>query len=456
MSIFGVYGINNAAQTIFSGLHALQHRGQEGGGIATFQSDGSSYHHRGLGLIGEVFSNTKFQRTDSITGVGSTKYANKAQEGLDNIQPLFFKHRSGDFAIAGEGNLVNADILRDHLETKGCIFHTSTDSEILAYLIKKEGAVKRIDYIVDALNMMEGGFAFIIATKNRIYACRDKYGIKPLAVAKLGDGYVISSETCAFDFTGAQFLRDVEPGEIVCIDESGIRSTRFSRFQKHKVCAMEYIYIARPDSDIDGCNVHAFRKESGKRLAISCPAEADIVVGVPDSGLSAAFGYAEQSGIPYEMGLVKNRYVARTFIQPTQEMREKGVQMKLSAVRSIVSGKRLVLVDDSIVRGTTCLQIVKLLRAAGAAEVHVRIASPMMTHPCYYGVDTSTKEELLCSAKTLDEACRAIEADSLGYLSREDATGSSFGCSELCLACFGGGYPTALYKHDTTEYEEEI
>ena len=456
MSIFGAYGINNAAQTIYFGLHALQHRGQEGAGIATFEADGTCLHHRGLGLAGEVLSNGSLQKHMGTIGIGSTKYANKEQGGLDNVQPLFFKHKSGDFVVAGEGNLVNSDILRDHLETKGCIFHTSTDSEILAYLIKKEGPGKRIDYLVDALNMMEGGFAFIIATKNRIYACRDKYGIKPLAIAKLGNGYVVSSETCAFDLTGASFLRDIEPGEIVCIDEKGLRSTRFSRFQKHKVCAMEYIYIARPDSDIDGCNVHAFRKESGKRLAISSPADADIVVGVPDSGLSAAFGYAEQSGIPYEMGLVKNRYVARTFIQPTQEMRERGVQMKLSAVRSIVSGKRLVLVDDSIVRGTTCLKIVKLLRAAGASEVHVRIASPMMTNPCYYGVDTSTKEELLCSSRTLDEACKAIEADSLGYLTREDAVASTAGCSQLCLACFGGGYPTALYKHDTTEDEEDI
>jgi amidophosphoribosyltransferase len=284
-------------------------------------------------------------------------------------------------------------------------------------------------------------------TKNRIYACRDKYGIKPLVIGKLGDGYVVSSESCSFELIGATLLRDVAPGEIVTIDEKGLRSRQFSQFKRHKMCGMEYIYLARPDSDMDGCNVHNFRKESGRILARECPADVDIVVGVPDSSLSAAMGYSEESGIPYEMGLVKNRYVARTFIQPLQEMREKGVSMKLSAVRSVVNGKRLVLVDDSIVRGTTSIKIINILRNAGAKEVHVRIASPMMTHPCYYGVDTSTKEELLCNGRTLEEACKAIGADSLGYISAEGCRASTFGCSELCLACFDGEYPTDLYQN---------
>lgn len=454
MSLIGVYGVPNAAQVIYFGLHALQHRGQEGAGIAVFDSSGKCFHHRGLGLAGEVLKHIDAERCEGMKGIGSTKYANASQSGLDNVQPLFFRHKSGDFAIAGEGKLINAEQLTEYLENKGCIFHTATDSEILANLIKKDGNSKRLDYLLKALNMMEGGFAFIIMTRSRIYACRDKYGIHPLAIAKLEDGYVISSETCAFDQTGAEFIRDIEPGEVVSIDENGLRSTRYSRFQKHKVCAMEYVYIARPDSDIDGCNVHAFRKESGRRLAKECPCpDADIVVGVPDSGLSAAFGYAEQSGIPYEMGLVKNRYIARTFIQPSQAMRERGVQMKLSAVRSIVRGKKLVLVDDSIVRGTTCLKIVHMLRAAGAKEVHVRVASPMMTSPCYYGVDTSTRKELLCANKNIEEACREIEADSLGYLSLESTVSSAAGCSELCLACFGGGYPTSLYKHENEQEE---
>lgn len=448
MSIFGTYGVKNAAQVVYFGLHALQHRGQEGAGIATFDAEGKCIHHRGLGLAGEVFDHNRLSKFDGIIGIGSTQYANAAKGGLDNVQPLFFHHKSGDLAIAGEGNLVNAEQITDYLEDRGSMFQTYTDSEVLANLIKKEDREDRILHIVDALNMMEGGFTFLIMTKNRIYAMRDKYGIKPLAIGRLGEGWVISSETCAFELVGAEFVRDVEPGEIVTIDAHGLRSVRFSRFQKRKVCAMEYIYIARPDSDIDGCNVHAYRQEVGRRLAKECPADADIVVGVPDSGLSAAMGYADGSGLPYEMGLVKNRYIARTFIQPSQEMREKGVQMKLSAVRSIVSGKRVVMVDDSIVRGTTSLKIVKLLRNAGAKEVHVRIASPMMKYPCYYGVDTPTSKELLCSTRSLEEACRMIEADSLGYISCESSIASTGGCSELCLACFNGEYPTALYKYE--------
>lgn len=443
--------MNNAVHTVFLGLHGLQHRGQEGAGIATFNDEGICRNHRGLGLVGEVFSDAELNRLEGSMAIGSTQYANIARGGLDNVQPLFFHHKGGDFAIAGEGNLINSEQIQEYLENKGCIFHSCTDSEILANLIKKTAREDRIDNIISALNMMEGGFSFLILTKSRIYAMRDKYGIKPLALARLGDGWVVSSETCAFDLIGAEFIRDVEPGEIVSLDSHGLRSSKYSIFQKHKVCSMEYIYIARPDSDIDGCNVHSFRKETGRRLAEECPADADIVVGVPDSGLSAAIGYAERSGLPFETGLIKNRYIARTFIQPSQEMRERAVHMKLSAVRSVVGGKRIVLVDDSIVRGTTCLKIVKMLRAAGAAEVHVRIASPMMQFPCYYGVDTSTAEEILCSSRSLDEARQMIEADSLGFISCKAAVESTRGCSELCLACFNGEYPTSLYQHETEQ-----
>lgn len=448
MSIFGAYGIPQAAEVIYFGLHSLQHRGQEGAGIAVFTSDGECVHHRGLGLANEVFRNQDILRTPGLLAIGSTQYANFARGGLDNVQPLFFHHKTGDFAIAGEGALVNYNQISDYLEDMGCILQTSTDGEILANLIKKVGNEDRIFNLINAFNMMEGGFSFVIATRNRIYAIRDKYGIKPLAIGKLGDGWVVSSETCSFPLVGAEFVRDVEPGEIVTIDAHGLRSRKYSRFQKHKVCAMEYIYIARPDSDIDGCSVHSFRKETGRRLAVECPADADIVVGVPDSGLSAAMGYAERSGIPYELGLIKNRYIARTFIQPIQAMRERGVQMKLAAVKSVVNGKRVVLVDDSIVRGTTCLKIVKLLREAGASQIHVRIASPMMKHPCFYGVDTSTSKELLCAERNLEEACRMIEADSLGFISCKAAVESTGGCSELCLACFNGEYPTSLYQHE--------
>lgn len=452
MGVFGAYGIKDASAIIYYGLHALQHRGQEGAGIVTFDGD-QGYRHRALGLVNEVFNRQTLASLKGEIGIGSVKYANQSKGGLDNVQPLFFHHDTGDFAIAGDGNLVNSSKIADYLEKMGSIFQTRTDSELLAHLIKKNSMEDRIHSIVSALNMMEGGFTFLIMTKKRIYAARDKYGIKPLAIGRLGDGYVVSSETCSFELIGATYLRDVEPGEIVTIDHHGIRSRKYSQFQRYKMCAMEYIYLARPDSDIDGCNVHAYRKESGRRLYRECPADADIVIGVPDSSLSAAMGYAEESGIPYEMGLVKSKYVGRTFIQPSQEMRENGVKMKLSAVRSIVSGKRIVMVDDSIVRGTTSLKIVRLLRDAGATEVHVRIASPMMKHCCYYGVDTSTEEELLCSHRSLEEACKMIEADSLGYLSPESSVASTFGHAELCLACFTGHYPTSLYR-GTIENEE--
>ncbi len=448
MGVLGVYGVEHASTLLYYGLHNLQHRGQEGGGIVTFDENGKSYRYRGLGLLNEVFTDGKIDPLKGRIGIGSVKYANVSKGGLDNVEPLFFHHRSGDFAVAGEGNLINARQLADFLEKRGTIFQTDTDSEVLAHLIKKNSGEDRIERIIKALNMIEGGFTFLIMTKNRIYACRDKYGIKPLCIGKLGDGYVVSSESCAFGIMGATFIRDVNPGEVICLDSHGIRSNLYSRFSRHRMCAMEYIYFARPDSDIDGCNVHAYRKEAGRRLYRENPVDADIVVGVPESSLSAAMGYSEESGIPYEMGLVKHKYVGRTFIQPVQSMRELGVKMKLSPVESIVRGKRIVLVDDSIVRGTTCLKIVRLLREAGAKEVHVRIASPMMRFTCHYGVDTSTPEELLCSHRTLEEAREAIGADSLGYLSPESTRDSCFGCADPCQACFTGEYPTLLYDDD--------
>ena len=451
MSIFGVYNVSQASTILYYGLHALQHRGQEGAGIVTVDETEHFARFRGMGLVSEVFNKQNLATLCGRMGIGSVLYANKSKGGLNNVPPLFFHHHSGDFSIASDGNLVNARQIVDYLENKGGLFQTATDCELIAHLIKKEGGEDRINNLKDALNMMEGGFTFIIMTKNRLYAVRDKYGLKPLVIGSLGDGYVVASESCAFDLIGATLIRDVAPGEVICIDSKGLRSSRYSQFQRHKMCAMEYIYLARPDSDIDGCNVHAYRKESGRRLFQECPADADIVVGVPDSSLSAAIGYSEASGIPYEMGLLKNKYVGRTFIQPSQEMREKGVKMKLSAVRSIVRDKRIVLVDDSIVRGTTSLQIVRLLRDAGAKEVHVRIASPMMAHPCFYGVDTSTEEELLCSKRTLDEACHYIGADSLGYLSSPSTNKSCHAKADLCQACFTGEYPTVLYDFETEE-----
>jgi len=452
MGLFGVYGVKQASSVIYYGLHMLQHRGQEGAGIVTFDDEGKGHRFRAPGLVSEIINNKTLADLEGSIGVGSVSYVSIAKSSLTSIQPLFFHHSTGDFSIASEGNLINAHEIQAYLERTGSLFQTATDAELLAHLVKKGNAEDpRIFSLIEALNMMDGGFTFLVMTKNRIYAARDKYGIKPLCIGTLGDGYVISSETCAFDIIGAKFLRDVQPGEVVTIDHNGIRSRQYSKYQCHKMCAMEYIYFARPDSDIDGCNVHEYRKESGRRLYRECPADADIVIGVPDSSLSAAMGYAEESGIPYEIGLVKHKYVGRTFIQPVQNIRENSVKKKLSAIHSIVAGKRVVMVDDSIVRGTTSIKIIKILREAGAKEVHVRIASPRMTHPCFYGVDTSTFEELLCAHRGVEEACKYIGADSLGYLSPEAAIASCPGRTELCLACFTGKYPTSLY-----DYQEEI
>ncbi len=445
--VFGVWNVPGAAEITYYGLHALQHRGQEGCGIVSVNDEGQLKRVKGLGLVTEVFNETNLASLKGCMAIGHDRYSTAGGGGIENVQPFLFRHNAGDFALAHNGNLVNSNQLRKYLEDRGSLFQSTSDSEVLAHLIKKEPLERnspRIFPIVEALNMIEGAFAFLIMTKNRLYAARDKYGLRPLSIGKLGDGYVVSSETCAFSVIGAEFMRDVEPGEVVTIDHHGIRSRKYSEYQRHALCAMEYIYFSRPDSDLENVNVHAFRKETGKLLFQEQPAPADIVVGVPDSSLSAAMGYAEASGLPYEMGLIKNKYIGRTFIQPSQAMRDKGVKMKLSPVKSIVSGKRVALIDDSIVRGTTSKRIVTMLREAGATQVHVRIASPPIKFPCFYGVDISTYNELLCAHRNLEEACKAIEADSLAFLS-EQSLFKAGQRSDLCLACFNGTYPTSLY-----------
>lgn len=446
--VFGIFGVQDAASLTYYGLHALQHRGQEGAGIVSVDVDGTFRRVKGEGLVTEVFKENTLQTLAGDMAIGHVRYSTTGGGGIENVQPFMFRHNTGDFALAHNGNLVNSAQLRTYLENKGSLFQSSSDSEILAHLIKKETRHHnrpRIYAIIDALNMLEGAFAFLIMTANRIYACRDKYGLRPLSIGRIGDGYVVSSETCAFEVVGAEFVRDVAPGEIVTIDSHGLRSCDYSMYKRHEMCAMEYIYFARPDSDIEGCNVHAFRKETGRLLHKESPVEADIVVGVPDSSLSAAMGYAEASGLPYEMGLIKNKYIGRTFIQPSQALREKGVRMKLSAVRSLVRDKRVVLIDDSVVRGTTSRRIVQMLKEAGAKEVHLRIASPPIKNPCFYGVDISTYEELLCANRTSDEVLRFIGCDTLAFLS-EESLFKAGNRTELCLACFSGHYPTALYQ----------
>ncbi len=445
--VFGIYGVEDAAGLAYYGLHALQHRGQQSCGIVTVDGDGVFHRVKGDGLVNEVFSEQSMNRLPGKMAIGHVRYSNAGCNGTENVQPFLFHHSSGDFSLALNGQIVNYAQLRQELEDKGSLFQSSSDAEILAHLIKKQGIdrnLPRIFALKEGLKLLEGAFSFVIMTGRRIYACRDKYGFHPLAIGKLGDGYVVASETCAFDVLGAEYIRDIEPGEIVTLDHHGIRSKFYSMPERHAMCAMEYVYFARPDSDIEGCNVHNYRKESGRILFREAPADADIVIGVPDSSLSAAQGYAEESGLPYEMGLIKNKYVGRTFILPTQALREKGVKMKLSPVKTIVKGKKVVLVDDSIVRGTTSLKIVKMLREAGAAEVYVRIASAPLKYTCYYGVDVHTPEELISNSNDVEQVRRIIGADSLAFLSHEGMLASGKR-SDLCLACFNHEYPTKVY-----------
>ncbi len=444
--VIAIYNVNHASENIYYGLHSLQHRGQEGCGMVVRNDNNELNRIKGEGLVNEVFNKDKLNRLEGKTGIGHVRYATQGGGGIENVQPFLFHHHGGDFALAHNGNIVNSKELRKYLEDNGSIFQSTSDSEILAHLIKKDSAeVNRTQVILNALNMLEGAFAFVIITKDKIYACRDKYGLRPLSIGTKDDGYVIASETCALDIIGAKYLRDVNPGEVVVIDSNGITSFDYSRYKHHYMCAMEYIYFSRPDSDIENVNVHAFRKESGKRLFEESPVDADIVVGVPDSSLSAAIGYSEASHIPYEMGLIKNKYVGRSFIEPSQELRDQAVRMKLSPVRSIVTGKRIVLIDDSIVRGTTSKRIISQLREAGAKEIHVRIASPQIISPCFYGVDMSTYDELISAHHSCEEVCKMIGADSLSFLSVKSLKEIAHR-HEMCTACFTGKYPTELYS----------
>ena len=437
--VFGVVGHQDAAQICYYGLHSLQHRGQEAAGIC----------YKGEGLVTEVFDQDKLKNLKGNVAIGHVRYSTAGGGGLANVQPFVFRTMEGSMSICHNGNLVNANILKQELEDQGSIFSSTSDTEVLGHLIKRQEG-HMIDRICASLDKLDGAFAFLVMLEGRIYAARDKYGLRPLSIGILPNGaYVFASETCALDVIGAKFVRDVEPGEIVRVKDGKLLSKTYTKDSlQDKICAMEYIYFSRPDSNLDGINVHTTRKLAGKQLYYENPIEADVVIGVPDSSISAAIGYAEASGIPYEMGLVKNKYVGRTFIQPTQEMREQGVRMKLSAVSSIVSGKKVVMIDDSIVRGTTSKRIVRHLKDAGAKEVHVRIASPAIKFPCFYGVDTSTLEELISNKMSVDELCEYIEADSLAFISEEGLHKSIHFDHQkcgLCMSCFNGNYVTNLY-----------
>lgn len=454
--VFGVYGHEDAAQVTYYGLHSLQHRGQEGAGIVS-SHQGKLLGHRDLGLLSEVFKEEKkLQKLQGTAAIGHVRYATAGNGSVDNIQPFLFKFYDTEVALAHNGNLTNAKTLRGNLEQAGAIFHSNSDTEILMHLIRKSQKEEVVDKVKESLQQIEGGFAYLLLDKDQMIAALDPHAFRPLSIGQMKNGaIVIASETCALDVVGAMFIRDVAPGELVIVNDDGYHIETYAEQTTPAICAMEYIYFARPDSNIAGVNVHRARKTMGKKLAQECPIEADMVVGVPNSSLSAASGYAEESGIPYEMGLVKNQYIARTFIQPTQELREQGVRMKLSAVRGVVEGKKVIMVDDSIVRGTTSKRIVHLLREAGAKEVHVRISSPPLKYPCFYGIDIQTREELIASRQTVSQMCASIGADSLGFLSEDgliEAIGLKFDApyTGLCMAYFNGDYPTPLF-----DYEEE-
>ncbi|MFD0694390.1 amidophosphoribosyltransferase [Paenibacillus sp. GCM10027628] len=446
--VFGVFGHPDASSLCYYGLHALQHRGQESAGICT--SDGEKFnYYRGMGLAKEVFNSETLPPLTGSSAIAHVRYSTAGESKLANAQPLVFKYREGDLAIATNGNLDNANIIKRELERKGSIFQTTSDTEVLAHLIARSEHDDIVDAVKDALKQVIGGFAFLVMTKDKLIAALDPNGLRPFMIGRLGDAYLFASESCAFDAVGGTYFRDVQPGEILVLDRDGFHEDRFAESGKRSICAMEYIYFARPDSDIDAINIHAARKRMGKRLAMESFVDADVVTGVPDSSISAAIGFAEQTGIPYELGLIKNRYTGRTFIQPSQELREQGVKMKLSAVRKVVEGKRVVMIDDSIVRGTTSLRIVNLLREAGATEVHVRISSPPFMNPCYYGIDTPSRKELIAAMNSIEEIRKAINADSLHFLTQEGlldsiGTGSAGAQSGYCMACFNNNYPTEI------------
>ena len=455
--VFGVWGHKDASRLTYFGLHALQHRGQEGAGIVS-NDNGTLHGYRGLGLLTQVFSNE--QVMEHLTGnraIGHVRYATAGSGSVDNIQPFLFRFHDGDVALAHNGNLTNCTSLRNSLEDNGAIFHSNSDTEILMHLIRRSNKPTFMERVKEALLTVHGGFAYLLLTEDSLIGATDPNGFRPLSLGRMQNGaYVLSSETCAFDIVRAEFIRDIEPGEIIVINNEGYKIERYTNNVQQAVCSMEFIYFARPDSNIYGINVHAARKRMGSRLAQESPVEADMVIGVPNSSLSAAAGYAEASGLPNEMGLIKNQYVARTFIQPTQELREQGVRMKLSAVRSVVEGKRVIVLDDSIVRGTTSKRIVQLLREAGAKEVHMRISSPPLKYPCFYGIDIQTTKELIAAKHSVEEIREYIDADSLAFLSL-DGLVESIGLNKpapyggLCVAYFNGDYPTAL-----DDYGEEF
>ncbi|MCW8914523.1 MAG: amidophosphoribosyltransferase [Magnetovibrio sp.] len=461
--VFGVYNHPDASALTALGLHALQHRGQEAAGVISF--GGKRFHsHKALGSVGDNFnSEDVINRLEGPMAIGHVRYSTSGGTVMRNVQPLFADLVFGGFAIAHNGNLTNARKCRHDLVEQGCIFQSTSDTETILHRVATSEYRKILDKLTDALGGVQGAYSLVALTRQKLIGVRDPSGVRPLVIGKIGDdGHVLASETCALDIIGAEYVRDVEPGEIVIFSEKGMQSLKPFPEQPSRFCIFEYIYFARPDSIIEGRNVYEVRKNIGKELARESHVEADMIVPVPDSGVPAAIGYAEESGVPFDLGIIRSHYMGRTFIQPSDNIRHLGVKLKHNANRAWIKGKRLVLVDDSIVRGTTSMKIVEMMRQAGAKEVHMRISSPPTTHPCFYGIDTPNKEKLMAHNYTVDEMAKHIGVDSLAFISHQGlyrAVGEdqrNTECPQYCDACFTGEYPIPLVDHEGGHGPEQL
>ncbi|HEY3805417.1 MAG TPA: amidophosphoribosyltransferase [Kofleriaceae bacterium] len=445
--VFGIHGHDEAANIAYLGLHALQHRGQESAGLVALD-DNRLRRHVAMGLVSDTFNRDTLAKLPGTAAIGHVRYSTAGSSELRNAQPFMFEYSGGALAIGHNGNLVNAAELRVELEASGSIFQTSSDTEVIVHLMAKAREPDIVGKLVAALRRVRGAYSIVLLTSDgKLIGARDPNGFRPLVLGRLKDAYVLSSETCSFDLIEADFLREIEPGELVVIEKGGMTSQRLANDPAApRFCVFEHVYFARPDSLVNGKSVYRAREKMGRRLAHEAPGDGDVVIPVPDSGVPAAIGYSKESGIPFEMGLIRSHYVGRTFIEPQDSIRHFGVRLKLSPVRSIVDGKRVIVVDDSLVRGTTSRKIVKMLRGAGAREVHLRISAPPTTHPCFYGINTPTRSELVAASHSIEEINRYVTSDTLAYLSHEGmmhAVGSESG-EGFCSACFTGNYPVAL------------
>ncbi|MDG1418011.1 MAG: amidophosphoribosyltransferase [Maricaulis sp.] len=460
--VFAVYGSDDAAVLTALGLHALQHRGQEACGIATH--DGSRFHiERYLGLVGKHFTSPDLpNRLPGRVAIGHTRYSTQGASVLRNVQPLYADVRGGGIALAHNGNLTNARVLREELVPNGAIFQSTSDSEVVLHLAAQSTKTKAVNRVLHALKQIEGAFSFVIMVNDELIAARDPYGIRPMVMGKLGDSIIFASESCALDMVGATLIRDVEPGEAVVVSEGSVRSERFAPSRTARLCAFEYIYFARPDSVMGGRSVYEARKQMGRQLALENPVEVDVIIPVPDSGVPAAIGYSEESGIPFELGIIRSHFVGRTFIQPTQDRRDLSVRLKHSANAAVVKGKRVLLIDDSIVRGTTSLKIVRMMREAGATEVHFRSACPPIKFPDFYGIDMAGQKELMAANLDLQSMTERLEADSLDFLTVDGMYQAIVGeprnnrVPQLADHYFTGQYPTRLVDHDRDLSDKEF